>query len=114
MSNKRKYINNPYAGKKRKAWNKPTKLFPSKWKRDFAKSNKGSYYNQGKWINEYEYGKGRCNEYYDDYLDLETTDESSCSGESEAKSHNGSVTHYELEKSSAFSWAQPGTNASLV
>ena len=33
VSDKRKYIKNPYPGKKRKAWNKPTKLFPNKWKR---------------------------------------------------------------------------------
>ena len=37
MSDKRKYIKNPYAGKKRKAWNKPTKPFPSKFKRKLAK-----------------------------------------------------------------------------
>ena len=50
------------------------------------------YYNQGKWINEHEYGKGwYYNEYYDDDLDLVTTDESSCSGESEAESHNDFV-----------------------
>ena len=39
MSDKRKYIKNPYAGKKRKAWNKPTKLFPNKWYRKLAKSD---------------------------------------------------------------------------
>ena len=44
MSDKRKYIKNPYAGKKRKAWNKPKKSFPNKWQRMLAKSNKGSYY----------------------------------------------------------------------
>ena len=44
-----------------------------------AKSDQGSYYNQGKWINEHEYGKGwYYNEYYNDDLDLVTTDESSC------------------------------------
>ena len=87
MSDKRKYIKNPYAGKKRKAWNKPTKPFPNKWNRKFNKTNKGSYYNQGKWINEHEYKKGRYYiKYYDDDLDLVTTDESSCSGESEAES----------------------------
>ena len=38
-------------------------------------------------INENEYVKGRYyNEYYDDDLDLVTTDESSCSSESEAES----------------------------
>ena len=78
MNDKRKCIENPYAGKKRKAWNKRTKPFPSKWKRKLAKSDKGSYYNQGKWINEHEYGKGRYyNEYCDDDLDLVTNDESS-------------------------------------
>ena len=94
MSDKGKFIKNSYAGKKRKAWNKPTKPFPNKWKRKLAKSDKGSYYNQGKWINEHEYGKGwYYNEYYDDDLDLVTTDESSCSGELEAESHIDSVTH---------------------
>ena len=44
MSDKRKDIRNPYVGKKRKAWNKPTKPFPNKWKRKLAKSGKGSYY----------------------------------------------------------------------
>ena len=43
MSDKRKYIKNPYAGKKRKAFNKPTKPFPSKWKKKLAKSDKRSY-----------------------------------------------------------------------
>ena len=33
MSDKRKYIKHPYAGTKRKAWNKPTKLFLNKRKR---------------------------------------------------------------------------------
>ena len=33
------------------------------------------------------------NEYYDDDLDLVTTDEGSCSGESKAESHNDSVPH---------------------
>ena len=44
MSDKIIYIKNPYAGKKRKAWNKPTKPLPNKWKRKLAKSDKGSYY----------------------------------------------------------------------
>ena len=48
MSDKRKYIKNTYAGKKRKAWNKEVE----------EESDKGSYYNQGKWIIEHEYGKG--------------------------------------------------------
>ena len=40
----------------------------------------GSYCNQGKWINEYEQGKGLYyNGYDDDAFDLITTDESSCS-----------------------------------
>ena len=56
--------------KEEKAWNKPTQPFPSKWKRKLAKSDKGSNYNQGKWINEHEYGKvSYYNEYYDDDLD---------------------------------------------
>ena len=64
MSDKRKYIKGFYAGKKRKAWNKPRKPFPYKWKRNLAKSYKSSYYNQRKWINEHKFGKGRCyNEY---------------------------------------------------
>ena len=85
MSDKRKYIKNPYAGKKRKAWNKQTNPSPNKWKRKLAKSDKGSYYKQGKRIIEHAYGKGRYyNEYYDDDLDLVTTDKNSCSGESEA------------------------------
>ena len=87
MSDKRKYIKNSYAGKK-KACNKPTKSFPNKGKRKLAKYDKGSYYNQGKWINGHKDGKGRYyNEYYDDDFDYVITDESSCSGESEAESH---------------------------
>ena len=43
MNDKRKHINNPYAGKERKAWNKPTKPFPNKRNRKLAKSDKGSY-----------------------------------------------------------------------
>ena len=79
VSDKRKYIKNPYAWKKRKAWNKPTKQFPTNSKMKLAKSDQGSYYNQEKWINEHEYGKGwYYNEYYNDDLDLVTTDESSC------------------------------------
>ena len=74
MSDKRKYTKNPYGGKK-KAWNKLTTPFPNKWKRKLTKGDKGSYYYQGKWINEYEYGKGRYyNEYYDDDLDLDDDD----------------------------------------
>ena len=30
MTDKRKFIKNPYAGKKSKVWKKPTKLFPNK------------------------------------------------------------------------------------
>ena len=86
-------IKNLYAEKKGKAWNKPTKPFPNKGKRKLSKTDKGSYYNQGKWINEHEYGKNRYyNEYYDDDLDLVTTDESSCIGKSEVGSHNDFVT----------------------
>ena len=44
MSDKWKYIRNPYEGKKKKAWNKLTKPFPNKWKSKLAKSDKGSYY----------------------------------------------------------------------
>ena len=52
------------------------------------------YYNKGKWINEHEYEKERYyNEYYDDGLDLVTTDKNSCICESEADSHNDSVLH---------------------
>ena len=51
-------------------------------------------YNQGKWINEHEYGKGwYYNEYYNDDLDLVTTDDGFCIGESGAESHNDSVPH---------------------
>ena len=94
MSDKIKYIKNSYAGKKRKSWNKSTKSFPNKWKRKLAKSYKGLYYHQGKWINEHEYGKGEhYNKNYDDDLDLVTTGGSSCISESEAESHNDSVRH---------------------
>ena len=87
MNGKRKYIKNPYAGKKRKAWNKPTKPFPNRWKKKLAKFDKALYYNQEKWINEHEYGKGQYyNECYDEDLDLVATDEISCIGESEADS----------------------------
>ena len=86
-------MKNSYAGKK-KACNKPTKSFPNKGKRKLAKYDKGSYYNQGKQINEHEYGKGQCcNEHYDDDLNLITTDESSCSDEWEDESLNDSVPH---------------------
>ena len=75
-------------------WNKSAKLFPNKWKRKLAKCGKGQYYNDGKWINEHEFGKvGYYNEYYDDDLDLVATDKSSCSAEFEAESHNDSVLH---------------------
>ena len=59
MIKERKYKNNPYEGKKRRTWNKPTEPFPNKWKWKLAKSDKGLNYNQGKWINEHEYRKGR-------------------------------------------------------
>ena len=86
MKDKRKYIKNRYTGRRRKASNKPTKPFPNKW-RKLAKSNKGFYYNQGKWINEHKYGKRRYyNEYYYDDFDLVTTDESYCNCKSEAES----------------------------
>ena len=92
LSDRRKYIKKTCAGKKTKAWNKQTKAFPNKWKGKLAKSDKASNYNQEKWIYELEYGKGRYyNEFYDDDLDLVTTDESSCSGELEAESHKDSV-----------------------
>ena len=91
---KRKYIKNPYAGKKRKTWNRLKEPFPYKWKRKLAKSDKGSYYNQGTWINEHEYGKGPYyNKYHDDDLDLVTNEESSSSDESEGKSHKDSELH---------------------
>ena len=51
------------------------------------------YYNQGKWINENEYGKRwYYNECYDDDLDLITTGKRS-GGELEVESHNVSATH---------------------
>ena len=89
MRDKRKYIKNTYTGKKRKAWNKLTKPF----RNNIAKFDKGSYlyYNQGKWINKHEYGKGRYyNEYYDNDPDLVKTDKRSCS-KLESGSHNDSV-----------------------
>ena len=92
MSDKRTYIKHPYAGKNRKGWNKPTKPFPSNRKRKVAKSEKSLY--QGKWIKENEYGKvWYYNEYYNDDIDLVTTDKSSCSGELKAESQNDSVTN---------------------
>ena len=86
VRDKRKYIKNTYTGKKRKAWNKLRKPFSS----NIAKFGKGSYlyYNQGKWINKHEYGKGRYyNEYYDNDPDLVKTDKRSCS-RLESGSHN--------------------------
>ena len=75
MSDKRKYIKNPYAGKKRKAWDKLTTSFQNKCKRNLAKSDKGSYCYQGKLINRHKYKKGQYyNEYYDDDLDLDDND----------------------------------------
>ena len=54
-----------------------------------ANSDKGSNYNQGKWINEHEYRKGwYYNDYYDDGLDLTTT-----GIELEADSHNDFAPH---------------------
>ena len=44
---KKKY-KNPYAQKKRQVVSKPTKLFPHKWKRKLAKSDKGLYSNHEK------------------------------------------------------------------
>ena len=94
MSDKSKNIKNPYTGEKRKSWNKPTKSFPNKWKMKFAKSDEGSYSNQGKCVNEHEYGKGwYYNDYYDGELDLVTTGEISCGGESEAELYNNSVSN---------------------
>ena len=56
-----------------------------------AKSDRGSYYNQGKWFSKHQYGKEQnYNEYHDDDLDLISTDESSGS-DLEAESHNDSV-----------------------
>ena len=61
-----------------------SQLFPNKQKRRLAKTNKGLYYNQGKWINEHEYGKEwYYNKYQDHDLDLVTTDENYCNVESE-------------------------------
>ena len=54
-----------------------------------AKSDKGSNYNQGKWINEHECRKGWCyNDLYDDDLDLTTT-----GIKSEAELHNDFSPH---------------------
>ena len=58
--------------------------------RKLAKSDKGSYCNQGKWINEPEYRKGYYDEYYNDDFDLIATDKGS-SSYSEAESHNVSA-----------------------
>ena len=87
MNDKRKYIKNPYEGKKRNAWNKPTKSFRNKWKRGLAKSDKSSYCNHKKLVKEYEMEKALLQWilHYDDDLDLVTTDESSYSGESEVE-----------------------------
>ena len=87
MNDKRKYIKNPYGGKKRNAWNKPTKSFRNNWKRGLAKSDKSSCCNQKKLIKEYEMEKALLQWilHYDDDLDLVTTDESSYSGESEVE-----------------------------
>ena len=64
--------------KEKKSFKKPTKLFPNECKRKLAKFDKGSCYNLRKWINKHEYEKGRYySEYYDDDLDLITTDENS-------------------------------------
>ena len=58
--------------------------------RKLAKSDKGSYCNQGKWINGPEYRKGYYDEYYNDDFDLIATDKSS-SSYSGAESHNASA-----------------------
>ena len=58
--------------------------------RKLAKSDKGSYCNQGKWINEPEYRKGYYDEYYNDDFDLIATDKGS-SSYSGAESHNVSA-----------------------
>ena len=86
------------------------------WKGKFAKSDQGSNCNQGKQINKYEYGKGRYyNEYYNYDLDLVTTDDSSWSGESEAKSHNDSVPHEILfAKKKAFWYPQKNYQHNLI
>ena len=44
MSENKIYKKSSYAGKKRKAWNKPKKPFSNKRKRKLAKSDNGSYY----------------------------------------------------------------------
>ena len=88
---KKKYIKKLLRRKEKKTWNKPKKSFSNKWKRKLAKSDKVSYYNQGKQVNEHDYGKEQYyNKYYNDDLDLITTAENSGS-ESEADSHNDSV-----------------------
>ena len=85
MSNK--IYKNPYAGKKREAWDKLTKSFPDKLKKKLPKSDKSAYYNQRRWVNEYEYGKGQYyNEYYNDGFDLIKTDKNS-----DGESHNDPV-----------------------
>ena len=68
MSDQRKRISsNPFTGKKkRKAWNKKPKTFESEKKENLAISDKGSYYNQGQWLEEYENGL---------YFDLESSEE---------------------------------------
>ena len=84
MSNERKY-------KKKKSLEKTNKILLKKVEEEACKIWQASYYNQGKWINENEYGRGRYNnKCYDDYLDLIRTDES-YGIESEAESHNDSV-----------------------
>ena len=94
ISNKVKYIKKSLNRKERKVQNRPTKPFPNKWQRKLPYSVKDLYYNQRKWINGHKYRKGQYyNEYYHDDLDLVTIEKTSCSGESEAESHNDSVPH---------------------
>ena len=86
MSDKRKYTKNPYAGKKKKVGiNQQTR---------FQTSGRGSLLNLTK-VRIITKGHGSMNMNMEkgDYLHLVTIDESSCSGESEAESHNDSVLH---------------------
>ena len=59
MSHKRKYKKDSFTGEKKKAWNrgKRTKM-PATVIEGLAATDKGSFYNQQAWLEEYTYGEG--------------------------------------------------------
>ena len=59
MSHKRKYKKDSFTGEKEKAWNrgKRTKM-PATVIEGLAATDKGSFYNQQAWLEEYTYGEG--------------------------------------------------------